>query len=76
MGLKEKFAQFLSDEVGSADHQSLLRWGTLAVGTTAAAFIIQPSADAGGTACGSKTCYKPTSCCSVYSLNWCSISCP
>lgn len=75
MGFKEKFADFLNDESGYADHRSLLRLGSLAVGSTVAALMIQPQADA-GFQCGNERCSNDQFCCSDAStgLKWCSDS--
>lgn len=82
MRLKEKFAQFLNDEVGSADHHSLFRLGTLAIGSAVASLMIQAQADA-DFLCHSATglsCEDYESCCvepsQFGSLYWCSFSCP
>ena len=79
MGFKEKFSQFLSDDVGSADHHSLLHWGTLAVGGTVASLMIQTAVDATGTSCGpAGECLSHEVCCysteNNNTLYWCSTS--
>lgn len=80
MNLKEKFAEFLNDEVGSADHGSLLRWGALAVGSTVATLMIEAQVDASTKVnCGSNgaKCPEGQGCCSGYGPldSWCSVGC-